>query len=100
MIAPQATIRSPFSSLVIGMGHLMNFPNILTGRRTEKGHDAEALRDGWRAVGRDLWQAMHLYERLEMIPKRANGAANPDLVYLRLRSRRSIDADCGGEKKD
>jgi hypothetical protein len=62
MIKPQITIRSPFSSLVIGMGHLMGFSNILTNRRTEKEHDADALRDDWRTVGRDLWQAIHLYE--------------------------------------
>lgn len=65
MVNPQITIRSPLSSLVTGMGHLMSFSNILTSRRTEKEHDADALRDDWRTVGRDLWQAIHLYERLE-----------------------------------
>jgi hypothetical protein len=65
MVNPQITTRSPLSSLVIGMKHLMGFSNILTSRRTEKEHDADALRDDWHTVGRDLWQAIHLYERLE-----------------------------------
>ena len=47
------------------MGHLMDFPKVLTNHRTGKEQDSEALRDDWRAVGKDLRQAIHTYERLE-----------------------------------
>jgi hypothetical protein len=54
---------SSFSSLLTGMGHLAELSRIITNRRTGKEQDAEALRDDWRAVGTDLRQAIHTYER-------------------------------------
>jgi hypothetical protein len=62
---PQKTLRSPLSSFLTGMEHLTDFSRILVNRRTAKEQDSEALRDDWLAVGRDLRQAIHMYERLE-----------------------------------
>jgi hypothetical protein len=62
---PTKTIRSPLSSFLTGMGHLMDFSKILTNHRTGKEQDSDALKDDWRTVGADLRQAIHLYERLE-----------------------------------
>jgi hypothetical protein len=55
---------SPLSSFLTGMGHLADLSRIITNRRTGKERDAEALRDDWRAVGTDLRQAIHMYERV------------------------------------
>jgi hypothetical protein len=55
---------SPLSSVLAGMGHLADWSRILTNSQTGREQDSEALRDDWRAVGADLRQAIHMYERI------------------------------------
>ena len=55
---------SPLSSVLAGMGHLADWARVITNPRTGREQDAEALRDDWLAVGTDLRQAIHMYERI------------------------------------
>jgi hypothetical protein len=55
---------SPLSSVLAGMGHLADLSRIISNPRTGREQDAEALRDDWLAVGTDLRQAIHMYERI------------------------------------
>ena len=55
---------SPLSSLLTGLGHLVDFSKILTSRRLGKEQDSEALKEDWLAVGDDLRQSIYMYEQL------------------------------------
>jgi hypothetical protein len=55
---------SPLSSVLAGMGHLADLSRIISNPRTGREQDSEALRDDWLAVGTDLRQAIHMYERI------------------------------------
>jgi hypothetical protein len=81
---------SPLSSVLAGMGHLADLSRIISNPRTGREQDSDALRDDWLAVGTDLRQAIHMYERI-------NNGEKKEIIPMYFRVNRQHLSNNGGQ---